>query len=57
MICDKHKGMIVLHAFSVDRCEVCGDEVVTPHIPCYKLCPVCSKELSRCQQCGELIEE
>ena len=57
MICEKHKGMCVLHAFSWGECEICGAEVVTPHIPCYKICPKCSKKQNKCEWCGELIED
>lgn len=56
MICDKHKGTCVLQAFSWGKCEICGAEVVTPHIPCYKICPKCSKEENKCEWCGEVIE-
>lgn len=56
LLCKKCKHIICLQAFSFGKCEICGTKVVTPHIPCYKLCPECSKNLNRCEQCGELIE-
>jgi len=58
MKCDKHsQGMIVLHAFSDGECEVCGQEVVTAHIPCDEVCERCSEDNNLCQVCGEKISK
>lgn len=58
MICNECKGMIVMHAFSESNCIICGGEITTAHIPSYKVCEECSKELTLCKQCGkELIDE
>ena len=53
MICNKCKHIIVCHAFSEGTCEEYSDKIITSHIPCYKLCEVCSDKLNKCQQCGE----
>jgi len=57
MICKKCERRIVLPAFSEGKCEECGKDVITTHIPCYKLCPECSEKLNKCEQCGEPIEK
>lgn len=45
--------MIVLHAFSEGKCEVCGEHIDTPHIPCEK----CSEESHKCTVCGKPVEK
>lgn len=53
MVCENcKKGKIVLHAFSNGKCEKCNCDVVTPHIPCDKVCLKCSEEYSLCKECG-----
>jgi len=52
MICHRHKDMIVQHAFSEGKCEKCGENICTPHIPCNKICEKCSEENNLCEVCG-----
>jgi hypothetical protein len=56
MICEKCKGMIVLHAFDNGNCEICDAPVVTGHIPCYKLCSICAETNALCEQCGKPMD-
>lgn len=46
-----------MHAFSNGQCERCGCDVVTPHIPCDKLCEDCSEKYNSCRECGSKIED
>lgn len=58
MICKDCKHIIVLNAFSEGKCKICGERIVTPHIPCYKVCKQCSEKLNLCKQCGkEIVDE
>jgi hypothetical protein len=58
MICNEcKKGKVVMHAFSDGKCEHCGCDVVTPHIPCDKLCENCSEKNNSCRECGVKIED
>ena len=50
--CKKCNGMLVMNAFSYSKCENCGRDVVTPHMPSYKYCEDCADKLNACQQCG-----
>jgi hypothetical protein len=57
MVCeDCQKGKIVMHAFSVGKCEQCNCEVVTSHTPGDKLCDDCSEKHNSCKECGIKIE-
>jgi hypothetical protein len=55
MICNKHDKMIVMHAFSTGNCIICNEIITTPHIPCNKVCPICSEKHSLCEICGDKI--
>jgi len=55
MICDRHDKMVVAHAFSEGKCTICDRKIVTVHIPCNKVCPVCSENLRLCEICGAEI--
>lgn len=58
MVCQNcRKGRIVLHAFSHGNCRECGCEIVTPHIPCDKVCEECSNAKHLCKECGKPIVE
>lgn len=57
MICDKCKNIICMRAFITTSCERCGKEIVTEHIPGYKICNECARYSGDCQQCGENIED
>lgn len=57
MICKNCKHIIVLHAFSEGKCKICGERIVTGHIPCYEVCKDCSKKLNLCEQCGKEITD
>lgn len=57
MICEKCSHMVVMHAFSWNRCEICNKETNTGHIPSYRLCEECAIKENRCQQCAELLTE
>jgi hypothetical protein len=57
MLCEKCKHIICLQAFSYGKCKVCGNEVVTPHIPCYSICKSCSDTYNLCEQCGINMNE
>ena len=48
--------MVVLHAFSEGECEMCGEKISTPHIPCDKVCNECSEKFNFCEVCGIIIE-
>ena len=50
--CKNCNGMLVMNAFSYSKCENCGCDVVTPHMPSYKYCEDCADKLNACQQCG-----
>jgi hypothetical protein len=41
MLCEKCFGIVVLHAFSEGNCQECTTKIITPHIPCYKICKSC----------------
>lgn len=56
-ICNNCKGMVVMHAFSFGNCAFCGEDVSTPHIPCYRYCDECAENKSICKQCGNELEE
>lgn len=56
MKCDKHKNMIVLHAFSSGKCEQCNKDITTSHIPCDKICEDCSDKYKLCKICGDRIK-
>ena len=56
MECNKHKNMIVLHAFSNGKCEKCSKEITTSHIPCDKVCEACSDKYKLCKVCGDKME-
>jgi len=49
--------MVVLHGFSEGKCIMCERVVVTAHIPCNKVCPVCSENMNMCEICGAKIED
>lgn len=53
MKCLKHKNMIVMHAFSEGECQNCGCHIDTSHIPCDKICEICSIKYKLCQVCGK----
>ena len=53
MICEACKHMVTLSAISIGVCDMCGREVLTPHIPCYEVCNKCSEKYGLCQQCGK----
>lgn len=55
MICKDCEHIIVLHAFSEGKCKICGERIVTGHIPCYEVCKECSEKLNLCEQCGKEI--
>lgn len=55
MNCEKCKQMMVLHAFSYGKCDVCDREITTPHVPCDTICERCSDDLGVCQRCSEPI--
>lgn len=55
-LCDKCQNILSLQAFTTTKCEQCGAEIVTGHIPGYKICIKCSTSLNLCQQCGKPIE-
>jgi len=57
MICDKCKNIICMQAFITTSCERCGKDIVTGHIPGYRICIECAKYSGDCQQCGENIED
>ena len=58
MICKKCEHIIVLNGFSDDKCKICGERIVTGHIPCYEVCKECSEKLNLCEQCGkEMIND
>lgn len=58
MICKKCKHIIISHAFSEGKCKICGETIVTGHIPCYEVCKECSEKLNLCEQCGkEIVDE
>lgn len=58
MICKKCEHIVVLHAFSEGKCKICGERIVTGHIPCYEVCKECSEKLNLCEQCGkEIVDE
>jgi len=57
MVCKNCTGMLVLWAFSNGKCEKCGVDVVTSHIPCDKVCDSCSEQYEICKQCGEEKED
>lgn len=42
MICKRCERIGVLDAFCFSPCEICSEEIVTSHMPCYKLCDKCS---------------
>jgi len=50
--CEKHIGRTVMHAFSYGKCNQCGKEVTTPHIPCDVICEDCSEKKGLCVVCG-----
>ena len=57
MICKEcEKGKIVMHAFSIGKCEQCNSEVITAHTPGDKLCGDCSEKYESCKECGNKIE-
>ncbi len=55
MECHRHDKMVVMHAFSKGNCTICDKEIQTPHIPCNKVCPVCSENHRVCEICGAEI--
>lgn len=55
-ICKDCKGQVVMHAFSFSNCKLCDEEISTPHIPSYAICPVCAEENNLCESCGNKIE-
>lgn len=56
MRCKNCEHIIVMHAFSEGKCDICGGRVVTGHIPCYRICKGCSEKNSKCEQCGKKIK-
>lgn len=57
MICNKRKSKAYLQALSQSECKYCGQQIISPHIPCYCVCEVCSEKYSVCEQCGEEIDK
>lgn len=57
MVCEKCSSMVTLSAFSVGICDKCGCDIITPHIPSYKVCEKCAEKYGLCQQCGEKIQK
>ena len=56
MLCGECKYGFYGQMFTSDKCANCGEEIVTPHIPCYILCDKCSLILKQCKQCGLTID-
>ena len=55
--CGGHKDMIVMHAFSQGTCEICGQQIITGHIPCDKVCDHCSDTKGLCRVCGKPVKK
>lgn len=53
-ICNKCSEAIVARAFSEGTCWICDKNIVTPHIPNYKICGKCAVENNLCKQCGKI---
>lgn len=56
-ICEHCKRIVVLNAFTETVCELCGENIVTSHIPGHKVCNACSVKNSVCMQCGKELKE
>lgn len=55
--CKKCKSKVVMDAFSSGACQVCGDEVFSPHMPVDKVCNNCAEDFNLCESCGKQIKD
>ena len=60
--CKNCQSIIILNAFTKTKCEICDNEIYSPHIPGYVICEDCLNDMADngtiiCRQCGNVISE
>ena len=59
LLCESCANGIYGQALSYGACDTegCRNQVICPHVPCYKYCDDCARELNVCKQCGRPFKD